>query len=428
MSFSEKLALGNIGIMFGTERGKISIDKILSSYKITAPGNSKIEKLGYVFDKTYNEDVSLFIDFILAMINAHSLSEKRKDELGSNLSKLGIEYIDDELRVIPSEEDFFTYFDAFLNTPQILPGKEGDGDGAIITFVEKLNGMTSEFNLVDFGCGNGRFIHGLQHLNDEILEKMNYVGVDIEKECLEETLKSIEETGFKDRVKSYELFETQKFLEKKEKNDIVIVINVLHEIDLINLPDILHSLGQNLKHNGHLIVHEMRDLREGEINFITWESKDFLDVFEGTNMKPYIHAYKTKRGFPLINVDLIKQGEEEIKLADYVDNCFIRLYNKLNSIREELKIIKASGDINNRYAFLLVLKDNIETQISNYEEFELSNMNKKDPFYGLIKCPDCGSRKIEKHLTSVPGQFFKEIYCESCTTNIMEPYEPEAES
>lgn len=398
-TLKEKMCIGHISNFLGSRSGSMSFDRLLKTYGLEdIPEGNKTERLGYTLRYLYQENRKEFLNFLNMLISRHRLDRKDLEEMSSYLIPLGFQVIDRRVKEIPIEEDFFKFFEESLKHPESKRAEEGSRDGAIITLSEKIIGMMSPFVLVDYGCGEGRLITGLMLLDERVLSLLTYIGVDKNTKYLEKIEENIRILEFNKKVKNYKLMTPQEFFALEVKADFVFLINVLHEIPLIDLPHTLYQLESKLRKGGHLVVNEMRELTKGELGFVSWESKDFLEVFGGTSLQPRLHPYETRRGIPLVNVDLVKVGKEASE-ATLVDNCFKMLDLKLERIDRELKKIKNEGTRSTKYAYLLVLKDNIETQKKDYDIKKNPGLSSR-----LIKCPDCKSRNLKRRFRDVPDE------------------------
>jgi hypothetical protein len=378
-TLKEKMAIGNISNFFGIRSGSMSFDKLLKSYGLeNIPEGNKTERLSNTLWYLYQENRTGLISFLNMLILRHRLDNGDFEELNSYLIHLGFQIDNRKIIEIPVEEDFFSFFVESLKHPESQPAAEGIGDGAIITLSEKIMSMESDFVLVDYGCGEGRLVYGLNCLDGRVLSHLTYIGVDKNTECLEKISKTIKNLDFDKKIKNYELMTPKQFFGEEEKGretDFVFMINVLHEIPLSDLPGILHRIERKSKVGGNMVIHEMRELVKGELGFVSWEEEDFLEVFKDTTFRVHLHPYETKRSIPLINAHLTKVMEEPkgIGIRDshalLYYNCTHMYEKKLERVNQQLEAIKKKGNKPRKYAYLLVLKDNLETQIRANPEF-----------------------------------------------------------
>lgn len=370
ITLKEKLTIGHIANFFGTRLGSMSYKKILQSYGLeNIPEGNKTVRLAQTLMLIYEKESAEMLNFLNMVTRKHRLGAKELAELDSYLKPLGFRIEGESVTTIPPEDDFITFFAQSLESPKPVAGPQGETDGAIITLCEKISSLTSEFTLVDYGCGEGRLIYGLISLDQKLLSMMTYIGVDKDTECLKKTRMNITNTGFDKRVKEYRLMEPDGFFKMSQTVDFILMINVLHEIHLRSLLQVLMELERKLKNEGHLVIHEMRELTEGELGFVAWRSEDLTKLFEKTSFKLYLHPYRTKRGIPLINADLVKTKDEDTDPLTFEHNCLNAFQSKIEWIDQELDKIRKEGEKSKRYAFLLVLKDNVESQLKDFNHW-----------------------------------------------------------
>lgn len=363
----ERLVVGHIAHFFGIRAGTMSFKKILQSYGLeNIPEGSKTIQLAQTLMLIYEKENTEMPNFLNMLIRRHTLDTKELAELNSYLPPLGFQIEDKRVTTIPPEDAFITFLVQSLRSPKPVAGPQGERDGAIITLCEKISSLTSEFTLVDYGCGVGRLIYGLISLDQKLLSMMTYMGVDKDTECLKKTGEAITNTGFDKKVKECKLMEPDGFFKMSQTVDFIFMINVLHEIHLLSLLPVLIELERRLKKEGHLVIHEMRELTEGELGFVAWGSEDLIKLFQNTSFKPYLHTYKTKRGIPLINADFVRIKDENTDRRIFEYNCLDAFKFKTKWIDQEFDKMRKKVEKSKRYAFLLVFKENVESQLKAF--------------------------------------------------------------
>lgn len=386
------MAIGQVSIFFGHKAGSLSFDRLLTTFGLEEmPTGNKTERLAYTLRYLLENKRQQVPDFINMLISQHKLGEEDLGELNSYLVQIGLMVHGKQVKKPPLERDFFKIFEESLRHPEPKPPEGGATDGAIITLSEKLMGTTSAFVLVDYGCGQGRLVSGLELLDPKVLSFMTYIGIDKNPEYLTKIRSVISSSGFDRKIQRFELLTPEQFFVSNQRADFVFMINVLHEIALTDLPHVLSQLEKSLREGGHLIIHEMQELAEGELGFVSWKSEDFLEVFKDTNLQIQLHPYKTRTAVSLINVHLTRIGKEAPELF-FVDNCFDMFRRKLIRIDQDIGETKKNNKASIEYAYLLILKDNMETQIRDYEKKEEALKSSSD----IVKCPSCESRRLEK--------------------------------
>jgi SAM-dependent methyltransferase len=267
-----------------------------------------------------------------------------------------------------NDKEIIKFLKDSLVPPKPMEGRHGESDGEIITFSDRIMGMTTDFTLVDYGCGKGRLLYGLSNLDTKLLKHLTYIGIDNRATCRKSTSKSVKELGFRQKVKKIKIMKPEEFALSEEKADFIFMINVLHEIHLLDVPSVIESLHQKLKTPGLLVIHEMEELIHGEKGFVSWSGNDLKELFDDETFDIQIYRYHTKSGARLVNAYLGKKVDKQ--LDEPLDRCY-DLYNfKLTKVNNELAEIKKSGKSSKnsqRYLLRLILKDNLESQLRDYE-------------------------------------------------------------
>ena len=79
------------------------------------------------------------------------------------------------------------------------------------------------------------------------------------------------------RLNGYSLSTPSDFLANHaegETSDFIFLINVIHEIEPLELPNVLIALLRQLKVGGLMFIHEMSVLPVGEIGFCCWTAPE----------------------------------------------------------------------------------------------------------------------------------------------------------
>ena len=319
-------------------------------------------------------------------------------------------------------DDLYTFFEECIQEQRVRPAEEGKSDPQLIGLINNIMGKTNDFILVDYGCGKGRFIRALNNLNSpniKVLEHMQYIGIDINKNYLSECDKLAEELNFKQRVKRFELKEPSQLYHRTLLIDYLFLVNTFHEmrpfgqmpIDLV-LQDLLFKL----RYNGLMIVHELKHLLSGEKEFITFDEDDVSFLFQDIEgLTCNIFPFKSKkRQIEMYNAYIIRTTPRFIPI-EYFDLEY-RLFELLK--RKQTRLIRKLTNFENknsrRFAYLTALYTNtskaveiMEANINIWRSGEVRCYNcgyivtvkvsTTDSFHldceAVIKCPNCGLRK-----------------------------------
>ena len=379
----QDISIGKIANFFGTRMGSMSLDRIITSYRLDEeiPQGNKTERCSHCLEYFYSIDDEKigFIGFFNTLLDRHQLTQNNIDELNSMLDVLGFEIIDGKLGFIEDEDEFSRFIRECMVPSQALPGDSGKGDGAMITIIDRLGGTINETVVVDFGCGNGRLLYELETLDSEALELITYVAVDIDQDCLDETERNLISLGLDSKLSSFYSYTTDDFFESDILADYVFMANVLHEIPLISLNSTILGIESRLKDKSVLLIHELQEIVEGELRFISWDPPDFQSFFKNTSLRCVLHPYSSRSGIKFVNATCVKIKTDPTDDILYNDNMIQMLRRKVERINSELREIYDQGVRNRRFAYLLVLKYNIEIQISELEEIESSEIDLGSP-------------------------------------------------
>ncbi len=345
------------------------------------PDSSESENL-IIFIQHYCSDPGKedFIDAMTVLIGNYDLTEVELERVDYNLQNLGYMLEEGMVVEIPKEDDFYEFLEQCLRDPEALKAEGGAYDGALLTLTEGLMENDEDFTLIDYGCGEGRLLFALSHIPKVIKKHITYVGVDVDEEHLEALSAKIKESGFESEFKSCTVMNLQDFFEAGLDADYIFMVNVLHEIPLNELPKLIKDLESMVKKDGVMLIHEMRELIEGEMRFVSWDEEDIDEQFKNTSFNVNVRSYNSRSGIPLLNVHLNREGTTSTALEEIEGNLDNMIKNKLKRIEEELKEIEDSGDELRirRYGYLLMLKRNIELQYAQFVREKLSDSKKEE--------------------------------------------------
>lgn len=219
---------------------------------------------------------------------------------------------------------------------------------SIIKELEKLKG---EISLLDYGCGNLRLLKGLKTTSKA--QNIKYLATDIKRPHVTEFDKH-----------DYEYYDITVLREKFPSNfDVIVLMNVIHEISIQSIATIFEDIRRLLKTNGFFILMDMSVLPEGEplaLPFYSWEFNFLFDKFEDL-------SYTSKSGLPIVflkipkssiptfgkSIELLK-GMFEAKRNSYSELA-CQLHNPQKRDEYEWLIKKLSLSGNNLYDLSLLM-------------------------------------------------------------------------
>lgn len=220
---------------------------------------------------------------------------------------------------------------------------------------------------------------------------MHYVGVDINHDYLQECDRLAGEIGFKQKVKRFELRDPNDFYNTTILIDYVFLINTLHEISPLYLDITLSDLLFKLKHQGEIIIHELRHLLSGEKDFITFDEEDILFLFEDREVSEWITCnffpFKSKRDqIEMYNAYIVrtKAGFAPVQTFMDIEGQIFELL-KRKRVRLLYEIENSKNKNSRSYAYLITLCANVSKALWDLQ----ANRNM---WAGEgVRCPRCGN-------------------------------------
>jgi len=211
--------------------------------------------------------------------------------------------------------------------------------------IRELGIYQRSIELLDYGCGNLRLLNGLLNAK-EYLPAITYTGTDVNQP--DKTARRL--------LSSPQQFREIADLRKTVSNqfDVIVLMNVIHEIPLFQLANIFEDIRRFLKPDGILLLVDMSILPEGEplaLPFFSWE---FTAIFKAYEDK----SYTSKTGIPVIFLKIKKSDlyyypiflAELTELIQVKRNTFSDIACRLNDpkklreYRDLLPKLSLSGD------------------------------------------------------------------------------------
>lgn len=249
----------------------------------------------------------------------------------------------------------------------IRPAEEGLRDSYIGSFVDKLKSIREQTTIVDYGCGEGKFLCAMTTLPENAHKNISYIGVDLLARCRFLSRLAAEKHGLieKFRVKP-EFLKPAAFLKNDILVDYIIFMHVFHEIELVYLPDIIHMFSTRLKDGGKVFILDQKELVEVERSFVLWdEEEDFNTLFRDSGLNHHMRFFETGSGKKLSSIEIEKVENKCFSRADAGRNCLAVYKSKQAKLLERRKMHglsdKEHSEISIQYA-------NISEQITEYEK------------------------------------------------------------
>jgi len=142
------------------------------------------------------------------------------------------------------------------------------------TKLHDLNTENRKIHWLDIGCGDGRCLEVFEKIHSH--ENFRYHGIDGSHKHLYKAEK---------RAKKYGVnatFEKMNAVAMKviSKYDIVSTVLTLHEVDPLDLPNILKNSLQSMKKKGTLVISDFQEPYEQEKKVVVWDDSDIRYLLE----------------------------------------------------------------------------------------------------------------------------------------------------
>jgi len=164
--------------------------------------------------------------------------------------------------------------------------------------LELIFSRISEPSVLDYGCGKMRLLNALISFHNK--KNWRYFGID----TINPKSKYILEYMHLEKSESWSTGTIEELRKQEEKFDFVIMMNVLHELSIIDMANAIEDARQHLSDSGFLIIVDTTFVIEGEPRFVPifpWEIEAIFEKFEN-------HSYTSKSGVPIAFYVICKDG------------------------------------------------------------------------------------------------------------------------
>lgn len=173
----------------------------------------------------------------------------------------------------------------------------------------------SEITVEEVGVGKGRLLAAFKSISEDQLANINYIGIDIKDENLEELDKYAEYLGLKSKFKS---FRCSKSIGNNNA-DICILANIIHEVGPDSLPDFLNSIFLSLKNDSKILILEALELPVGEKRFVLFDETSLTQILksniEASKIKVNFATPQSHNGTPLLEGVIHVKNESAITVG-----------------------------------------------------------------------------------------------------------------
>lgn len=162
-------------------------------------------------------------------------------------------------------------------------------DSQMNVFIDVLLKQPNGFSLLDYGCGNLRLLNAMQkRLSDK---PWRYCGIDTE---LLDTPHPLKQTNDNQQ---YDFMLADELRSKNDMFDCAVLMNVIHELSLLDIATTIEDIRQHLKQDGKLFIIDLYFMPEGEPNFVPFYQWEICGLAKQGIVD---RCFKSRIGIPII--------------------------------------------------------------------------------------------------------------------------------
>jgi len=230
----------------------------------------------------------------------------------------------------------------------------------LVPTIMRLVGDIRKKRVIDVGCGNGAFLSMMEGHQEDLkgsLNRIKYFGVDKKERNIKEI-----ESKYKELL---EQFESPEFICKPieeikyhEEFDFVLCINFLHEINPMNISEVLFNIIRSLKVGGKAEIIDMEELSEGEYDCIPWDSDAIIEIiasiFTEEICEVQLLRYEKKHGLSIPLYSILIKKKEFLDKETYDDELIDAKKIAFRFFKKKYeKTVEEISDIETKLKFLL---------------------------------------------------------------------------
>jgi len=290
--------------------------------------------------------------------------DKAKESLESTTSFVQREALEqyiaslEKKREAQGVDDFYRQC---LRAEVSMLGGRGRGDIQVNSLIGLIMANQGACRIVDFGCGKGRLISELATLDKIMLSTLEYIGLDYETSAAEATAR---ECGLYDTCSAVCFGAFDEAKKWYGTADFVILINVLHEVPLVELPTVVSGATRLSKPNGLLIFHDMEHLVRGERSFIPWEGAEIAQLLRDSGFEASIRTHTSNSGVPLYTCMAWSPSPTVIDPHVLAGHLRQTICEKERLLVKQRSALRDEPGNEREYAYLSVAIANIKEQLS----------------------------------------------------------------
>jgi len=153
----------------------------------------------------------------------------------------------------------------------------------------KIKMMNCKIDVLDYGAGNLRLLNAIEQ-SSFIKSKVEYMATDIVRPVVDNNLFNYTDVSnlHNIHIKSF---------------DIIVLMNVLHELEILEIADSIENIRRLLKDDGVFLLVDMSILPKAENKSLPFYSYELKKLF----YKVDDFSYKSKRGIPIVALKILKK-------------------------------------------------------------------------------------------------------------------------
>lgn len=206
---------------------------------------------------------------------------------------------------------------------------------------ESIPCIDKSLRILDMGCGKGRFLKQLDEQsknNSETLKNISYTGIDPSNKMIELADEICHDIEIQHKFLNCTLEDYKS--KCNEKFDIIVCVNVVHEIPSKKLLNSIKCMTELLSPEGRLIITDMENLPEPEPYPVVWNRGEICDIIKclGYSDEQY-KTFPIKRTVPIWSIVInspLNTDQNIIENKDLIKNMLHKKIMELNNSIQEL--------------------------------------------------------------------------------------------
>jgi len=202
--------------------------------------------------------------------------------------------------------------------------------------IQNLIDLKKNIVLVDYGCGQGKFLMTMNSLEPSVKKNIQYIGVDIIRGNLLRAEFVARKNGYYVSLNNEpEFLKPEEFYKKQILVDRIFLIHTLHEIKLKYLIEAIYHISMKLRINGKILILDPNNYLD-ERNYVLWDNDDFKIFFSELGYDVHRYCITTNKGSKLIAADIEKINDGFPAIDRVAEKCLAMYESKKKKLREKI--------------------------------------------------------------------------------------------